>query len=123
MRFEENSIIYNKSFSFAIEIINLYKYLTTEKKEFIMSKQLLRCGTSIGANISESFNAQSKKDLISKLYISLKEAGECEYWLKLLVASNILDISSVASIQKSLIEIIKILSKIISNNKTIISNQ
>lgn len=95
MRFEENSIIYKKSFNFSLDIINLYKYLIEEKKEYIMSKQLLRCGTSIGANVSESFNAQSKKDLIAKLYISLKEAGECECWLKLLVASNTIDTSYV----------------------------
>lgn len=117
MRFEENSIIYKKSFNFSLDIINLYRYLIEEKKEYIMSKQLLRCGTSIGANVSESFNAQSKKDLIAKFYISLKEAGECEYWLKLLVASNTIDSSYVVHMQKSLNEIIKIISKIISNNK------
>ncbi|MCY6353959.1 four helix bundle protein [Clostridium sp. ZS2-4] len=121
MRFEENSIVYKKSFSFSLSIIDTYKYLTNEKKEYIMSKQLLRCGTSIGANISESFNSQSKKDLISKLYISLKEAGETEYWIKLLVASNILDKNLGTSLLQPLKEIIKILSTIIKNNKTQIS--
>ena len=71
-----DNIIAEKSFAFAIRIVNLYKYLHTQKREFIMAKQLLRCGTSIGANIAESQNAQSTADFLSKLNIALKEATE-----------------------------------------------
>lgn len=118
MSFEESSIIYKKSFDFSLNIIKIYKYLTSQKKEFIISKQLLRSGTSIGANISESFYSQSTKDNIAKLYISLKEAGETKYWIKLLTASNTLEISTSSILLKDLNEIIKILSTIIKNNKS-----
>ena len=77
----EKATIQQKSRDFAIRIINCYKYLTEEKKEFVMSKQLLRCGTSIGANTRESKNAQSRTDFLSKLSIALKEADETAYWL------------------------------------------
>lgn len=117
MNFEKNSIIYKKSFKFSLDIISNCKVLMYEKKEFIMSKQLLRSGTSIGANISESFHSQSSKDNISKLYISLKEAGETNYWLKLLFASNYLDESSYIVLSNQLNEILKILSTIIKSNK------
>lgn len=74
-----NNIILDKSKKFAIRIINLYKHLTSEEKEFIMSKQVLKSGTSIGANVKESVNAQSNADFISKMSIALKEADETEY--------------------------------------------
>ena len=77
-------VIANLSMDFALRIVNLYKYLIDEKNEYVMSKQLLRSGTSIGANIAESEHAQSKADFISKLYIALKEANETKYWLSLL---------------------------------------
>ena len=77
-------VIANLSMDFALGIVNLYKYLIDEKNEYVMSKQLLRSGTSIGANIAESEHAQSKADFISKLYIALKEANETKYWLSLL---------------------------------------
>ena len=80
---EKQNIIKEKSFLFAIEIVALYKVLA-ERKEFVLSKQLLRSGTSIGANIRESEHAQSKADFIHKLSIALKEANETEYWLELL---------------------------------------
>lgn len=122
MNFEENSVLYKKAFNFALDIIKTYRYLMQEKREFILSKQLLRSGTSIGANISESFNAQSTKDFVSKLSISLKEAGESQYWIKLLTASNIID----SNITKPLIEnssqIIRILSSIIKKYKCKILN-
>ena len=76
--------IYDKSFIFAKRIVKLYKFLKIEKKEFILSKQLLRSGTSIGANIKEARYAQSNRDFIAKLSISLKEANESEYWIELL---------------------------------------
>jgi len=80
---ERKNIIKEKSFEFAVEVVSLYKVLV-EKKEFILSKQIVRSGTSIGANIREAEHAQSKADFINKLSISLKEANETEYWLDLL---------------------------------------
>ena len=86
-----NNIIEKKSFDFAVRIVNLYKYLIDNKKEFVMAKQLLRCGTSIGANVAEAEQAQSKADFISKLHISLKETGESIYWLTLLKRTNLIE--------------------------------
>lgn len=86
-----NSITHLKTKAFAIRIIHLYKFLTDEKHEFILSKQLLRCGTSIGANTHERNNAQSKLDFIHKLSIALKEADETSYWLDLLVETNYIE--------------------------------
>lgn len=86
-----NSIILNKSKEFALNIIELYKYLCKEKKEFIISKQILRCSTSIGANTSEAYYAQSKRDFIAKLSISLKEDRETKYWIVLLYKSDFIN--------------------------------
>ena len=86
-----NNLILDKSKVFALSIITLYKFLCTEKREFVISKQLLRCGTSISANAKEASLAQSKRDFIAKLSISLKESGEAEYWLELLYKSNYID--------------------------------
>ena len=86
-----NSPIHTKSRDFAIRIINCYNYLVGERHEQVMSKQLLRCGTSIGANTKESKNAQSRMDFLSKLNIALKEADETEYWLDLLHETKYLD--------------------------------
>jgi four helix bundle protein len=77
-------IIRDRAFDFAIRVVNLYKHLQIDKREFVLSKQLLRCGTSIGANLHEAEHAQSKADFISKMSISLKEAAETQYWLRLL---------------------------------------
>ena len=79
-----NIVILDKSKAFAVRIINLYKYLCDEKKEFTLSTQLLRSGTSIGANVKEAIRGQSKPDFIAKMSIALKEASETEYWLELL---------------------------------------
>ena len=79
--------VQEKSFRFAIRIVNLCKYLRTEQNEYILSKQLLRCGTSIGANIAEAQQAQSRPDFISKMNIALKETSETDYWLRLLHAT------------------------------------
>jgi four helix bundle protein len=86
----KDNIIQQKSFAFAIRVVNLYKFLTNEKKEFVLSKQLLRSGTSIGANVEESIGGQSEKDFLSKLSIAYKEARETMYWLKLLLATDYL---------------------------------
>ena len=84
------NIIVDKSFDFAVRIVNLNKYLNNEQKEYVLSKQLLRSGTSIGANVSEAERAQSKADFISKMSIALKEANETNYWLKLLYKTDYL---------------------------------
>ena len=86
----EEDVIYKLSKKFAIRIVKLYSYLCNEKKEYVMSKQLYRCGTSIGANVAESLFAQSDADYLSKLKISLKEASEAKYWLELLFESDYL---------------------------------
>ena len=82
---KKDNIIQKKSFAFAVRVVNLYKYLTTQKKEYVLSKQLLRSGTSVGANVEESIGGQSERDFLSKLSISYKEARESKYWLKLLL--------------------------------------
>lgn len=104
----ENAILF-KSKNFALRIIKLYKYLRVMKKEFVISKQILRSGTSIGANIKESVVAQSKADFYSKLYIALKEANETEYWLELLYESDYIEEKHFKSIYSDCKEIIKIL--------------
>ena len=85
-----NNVIYTLSKKFALRIVKLYNYLYEQKKEYVMSKQLYRCGTSIGANLSESIYAQSEADYISKLKIALKEASETKYWLELLFEAELL---------------------------------
>ena len=97
--------------------INLYRYLCDDKKEFVLSKQLLRCGTSIGANINEAQDAQSKKDFISKLSISLKEARETKYWIELLKETDYLTIKEADSLLNDLIELIKLLVSIVKSTK------
>jgi four helix bundle protein len=109
---KSDNIVQQKSFAFAIRIVNLYKYLVSEKKEFVLSKQLLRSGTSIGANIEESIGGQSDKDFIHKLSISYKEARESVYWLKLLSATEYLSESESKSLLLDAEEICKILGKI-----------
>jgi four helix bundle protein len=107
-----NNIIQQKSFAFAIRIVNLYKFLTTEKKEYVLSKQLLRSGTSVGANIEESIGGQSDKDFLSKISIAYKEARESVYWLKLLQATDYLSEEQADSLLKDAEELCKIIGKI-----------
>ncbi|MFH7016996.1 four helix bundle protein [Flavobacterium sp. FlaQc-47] len=109
----KENVIQNKSFLFAVRIINLYKHLTTVKKEFVLSKQILRCGTSIGANIEESIGGRSDKEFLFKLEISYKEARETIYWLKLLKATDYISVIEFESIHSEAEEICKILAKII----------
>ncbi len=103
---------------YAIRIVNLYKYLVLQKNEHVLSKQLLRSGTSIGANTRESKNAQSRKDFLTKLSIALKEADETEYWLELLYKTGYLDENQYQSIQNDTSELIKILTSIIKKLKS-----
>jgi four helix bundle protein len=109
---KQDNIIQEKSFAFAVRIVNLYKYLCEEKKEFMLSKQILRSGTSIGANIEESIGGQSDKDFFTKLSIAYKEARETIYWLKLLFATDYLGEEQTESLMKDVEEICKILGKI-----------
>ncbi len=109
------SLIKEKAFDFALDIINLFKQLN-QKNEFIISKQLMRSGTSIGANIEEGLQGQSRADFISKLSISLKEAFETRYWLELLKYSHLVDIN-VDSYLNKITEIIRILTSILKSSK------
>ena len=111
-----NSIIYNKSRDFAIRIINLQKYLLSQQEK-VISKQVTRSGTSIGANVREGTQAQSTADFISKMSIALKEAHETDYWLDLLQATDYLSQDEYASIHSDLIELIKIITSIIITSK------
>ena len=114
----KDNIILNKSVAFALRIVKLKKYLCKEKREFIMSKQVFRCGTSIGANVSESIRAQSRADFYSKLNIALKEAEETHYWLYLLSESDYLSPSEYQSLDNDCEEIIKLLVSITKNQYT-----
>ncbi len=106
-----------KSFQFAIRIVHLYKYLCDEKREYILSKQILRSGTSIGANVRESQNAESKADFIHKLGIAQKETDETLYWLELLEATSYLDEEEFLSMHKDANEILKLVRSIIITSK------
>ncbi len=112
-----DSIIGGLSMNFAIRIVKFYKYLTEEKKVFVVSKRLLRSGTSIGANISEGVYAQSKADFINKMNIALKEASESEYWITLLYQSELIDQESYDSLIADVKQIIGTLVKIINSSK------
>ncbi len=109
----KENVIRDKSFVFAVRIVKLYKYLVENKKEFVISKQIIRSGTSIGANIEEGNSGQSKKDFIAKLSISLKEAKETHYWLRLLVECQYIEKEMFDSIVKDCDEIILILTRIL----------
>jgi four helix bundle protein len=108
----KENIIQQKSFAFAIRMVELFKYLQNEKKEFVLSKQILRSGTSIGANIEESIGGASDKDFLHKLTISYKEARETIYWLKLLHATHYISEKEFNSLHNDAEEICKILGKI-----------
>ena len=112
-----NQTVAEKSFAFSIRVVNVYKYLTSEKKEYVMAKQLLRCGTSIGANIAEAQQAQSRADFLAKLSISLKEASETNYWLRLLNATDFLSEPEFRSLLSDCQELEKMLTSIIKTSK------
>ena len=107
-----DNVIENKSFQFAIRIVNLYKHLNFEKKEYVISKQLLRSGTSIGANVAEGERGQSKADFYYKMSIALKEANETYYWLRLLYATEYLTEKEFVSLETDIKEIIAVLMAI-----------
>ena len=111
-----SGVLEEKSLKFAIRIVNLYKYLIDEKKEFVMSKQVLRSGTSIGANIAEAQYAQSKADFLTKMHISLKEASETKFWLKLLYSTSYIN-DSHTSTMNDCDELLKILTSTCKTTK------
>jgi len=111
------NVLKTKSFSFAVRIVNLYKYLQTEKNEFVLSKQLLRCGTSVGAMVREAEQGESKADFIHKLSIALKEINETLYWLELLNETAYLSQQQFESINADATELIKLLISIIKTSK------
>ena len=113
----DNQVL-NDSKAFALRIIRLYTYLKEEKQIFVLSKQVLRSGTSIGANVRESVNAQSRMDFINKLNIALKEANETEYWLELLHESDIIDDKQFESIYNDCGKVAETLTKIIKTTKS-----
>ena len=110
--------VWEKSVDFAVRCVRFYKYLCDEKKEFVISKQMLRSGTSIGANISESQGAQTNADFVAKLHISYKEARETAYWLEVLYRSEIITESEYNSMNNDLSELIALLTTIIKSSKT-----
>lgn len=116
------NLTYDKALTFAVRIVNLYKFLTVEKREYVISKQLLRSGTSIGANISEAISAESPTDFIHKLAISQKEVNETTYWLTLLERTGYLSNSQFLSISSDCQELRRILTSIILTSKQKLTN-
>ena len=114
---KKDNVIREKSYVFALRMIKAYKFLTTEQREFILSKQMLRSGTAVGALIREAEFAQSPPDFIHKLSIALKEANETEYWILLLKDSDYISETSFHSIHTDCVELIKLLTSIINTSK------
>ena len=115
---KNENILKEKSYTFAVRIVNLCRYLYNEKKEFVLSKQILRSGTSIGAMIREGEFAQSRADFVNKMSVSLKEANETDYWLSLLRDTGYIDEKMYQSIQADCVEIIKILVSTVKTAKS-----
>ena len=118
----ENLIVI-KSMDFAVRIVNLYKYLCSEKNEYVLSKQVLRSGTSIGANVKEASYGQSKADFTAKMSIALKEAAETEYWLELLARTNYLSATEYENIQKDCGELARMLTSIVKSSRNSIAKK
>ena len=112
-----NNVIVEKSKKFAVRIVRLYQYLSDEKKEFVLSKQILRSGTSIGANVHEATQGQSNADFVVKMSISLKEAVETEYWLDLLYTTDYVDQAQYTSIARDCKELVKLLTAIVKTSR------
>jgi four helix bundle protein len=112
----KESVLREKSYQFALRIVKLYQFIVSEKKEFVLSKQILRAGTSIGANVEEAGQAQSKSDFVHKLSIAQKESFETDYWLRLLRDSNYLTETQADSMLNDCRELQKL---IISSIKTV----
>ena len=110
-----DSVVEKKSFRFAIRIVKLYQYLRSTKKEFVLSKQLMRSGTSIGANVAEAQQAQSRAEFVAKMNIALKESAETDYWLRLLHATDYLTEQEFASVHSDCEELGKMLTSILKS--------
>ena len=118
----KDNIVMNKSFAFAVKIVRLVKDIQDQKKEYLITKQLIRSGTSIGANIREGNNAESKPDFIHKLAIAQKECSETIYWLELLKETDYITESEFKGVQRDAIELIKLLTSIFKTTKANISH-
>ncbi|MBQ2210146.1 MAG: four helix bundle protein [Prevotella sp.] len=118
MRIDNDNLIVQKSKSFAIRCVNLYKYLVDNKNEYVMSKQMLRCGTSIGTNVKEAMRGQSKADFGAKMNIALKEANETEYWLEIMQETDYLTKSEAESMLSDCRELLKLLTSIVKTTFT-----
>jgi len=114
----KKNIVKEKSFKFAIRITKLYQYIQSEKKEYVLSKQLLRSGTSVGAMIREAEHSESKADFIHKMAIAQKEINESIYWLELLKETNYLSMEQFKSINVDAVEMIKLITSIIKSTKS-----
>ena len=114
---EKENVVKDKSYKFAVRIVKACQYLVKEKKEYVLSRQLLKSGTSIGANIEEAIGGQSRRDFFAKLTISYKEARETRYWIKLLRDTEYFDITTADSLLKDINELLKILSRILKTMK------
>jgi len=114
---DKKNVVLDKSIDFALHIIKIYKFLIDDKKEYVLSKQLLRSGTAIGALIKESEHAQSKADFLNKVNIALKEANETEYWLDLLNRSEYIDNIKYNQVKPKIDELLKLLTSIVKTTK------
>jgi len=114
----KKNIIKEKSFAFALRIVKLNRFLSEEKREFVLSKQLLRSGTAVGALVREAEQAESKADFIHKMAIALKEANETDYWVELLYQAKIIDKTGFESIKPDITELLKLLTSIIKSSKS-----
>ncbi len=114
----KENVVKSKSFAFAVRIVNLFKYLSDEKHEYVLSKQLLRSGTAIGALVREAEQAESKADFIHKLSIALKEANETDYWIELLSETKYLKEAEYRTIKEDALELIRLLVSIIKSSKS-----
>ena len=119
---KDENVIKDKSFAFAIRIVKLYNYLTNEKKEYVLSKQILRSGTSIGANIREAVVGQTTPMFIAKLNIALCEANETEYWIDVLNATEYLANNEIQTLKEECVELIKLLTSIIKKTRENLNN-
>lgn len=111
------NVVRTKSYALAIRVVKLCKFLVSEKKEFVLSKQILRSGTTIGALVMEAEHAQSKADFLNKMNIALKEANETKYWLMLLKDTEYMSLSEFESMQKDSDEVLKLLTSIVKSTK------
>ena len=117
MRSKDDNVVVQKSYAFSLRCVRLYKYLCSRDGNYIIGKQLLRSGTSIGANVREALRAQTRPDFITKLNVALKEASETEYWIELLRDSDYISSSQAESILADCVELLKILTSIVKKSK------